>query len=65
MVAKHALMTGKAVVKVGGPDGQVEFRPQEADRLDAWISTLQRWITSGSIPSSGAGASYKPIGFGF
>ena len=65
MAAKHSLMTGQAVAKVGGPDGQVEFRPQDADRLDGWISTLQGWIARGGMPSSGAGASYRPIGFGF
>lgn len=62
MAAKHALVTGQQVVRVGGPAGQVEFTASDASRLDAWISTLQGWITGDGVSSS---TGPRPIRFVF
>lgn len=52
LAAKHQLSCGKSVVRVGGPDGQVEFTAADHSRLDAWIGTLQRWIANGGMSTS-------------
>lgn len=62
LAAKHALMTGQKVVRVGGPSGNVEFTAADSSRLDAWISTLQRWTADGAVSSS---TGPRPIFFGF
>lgn len=62
ITAKHALMTGQQVVRVGGPSGNVEFTTADASRLDGWISTLQSWITGGGVSSS---TGPRPIRFVF
>lgn len=62
LAAKHALSMGKSVVRVGSPDGTVEFTAADHSRLDGWIATLQTWIANGEV-SARSGA--RPIYFGF
>jgi hypothetical protein len=62
LAAKHALMTGRSVVRVSSEDGSVEFTAANSDRLDAWIGTLQAQVAAGSV-STRSGA--RPVYFGF
>lgn len=62
ITAKHSLMTGQQVVRVGGPAGNVEFTAADSSRLDGWISTLQSWISGGAVNAS---TGPRPIRFVF
>jgi hypothetical protein len=62
--AKHDLLTGKSIVRVNGPSAQIEFNRStigDLEKLDAWISTLQSMLTTGSA----AAPTVRPIYFGF
>ncbi len=63
LAAKQKLVTGASVVRVGSPDGSVEFAQGDSDKLDAWIARLMSWISAGGITTTNS--TRRPVYFTF